>query len=190
MSTLTATAQSASVLVPSSPDILGDYDVPQEFGTETEDTPSTQHSSTPPLIDARHDSLPNAPREISQPIEKLTWSGGVARIVSRTLLQQWECMITAVMSDTVIVEMHDLTDPANPLELAEIYTKAFEPYDIPQLRIGTVFYWNIGHELDKKSGQIRRYDERRVRRMPDLPRNQKNQILERARKLSELLQFK
>ncbi len=101
------------------------------------------------------------------------------------LLQQWECVVSRVHDDCVECEMHDLTDESKPVECAEVYLDEFSNFDRGLLREGAVFYWSIGHET-KKTGQVRRYSELRVRRMPPLSNLKKREISEKAKRLSEL----
>ncbi len=100
-------------------------------------------------------------------------------------LQHWECVITEVLDDVVCCEMHDLSDESNPREYAEVYIAEFSEFDRPLLSEGTVFYWSIGHSR-KRSGQITRSSELRVRRMPKLTKNQSAQISRKVQKLNEI----
>ena len=100
----------------------------------------------------------------------------------KTLLQQWECVVLGTDSETVHCEMHDLTDEANPIEFAELLWSEFNEYDVPLLQEGAVFYWSIGH-LRKQSGQVRRFSETRLRRMPKLGAAKRREI---ARKVEIL----
>ena len=102
------------------------------------------------------------------------------------LLQQWECVVHELHDDFVVCEMHDLTDESRPLEFAEVYLDEFHEFDRPLLHEGIVFYWSIGHEVSRL-GQVRRYSELRVRRMPALSRLRKGEIARKAEQLSELL---
>lgn len=101
------------------------------------------------------------------------------------LLQQWECVVSRVNEDSVECEMHDLTDESMPVEYAEVYLDEFSVFDRSLLCEGAVFYWSIGHET-KMTGQIRRYSELRVRRMPSLSNFKKREIKDKAKYLSEL----
>ena len=106
--------------------------------------------------------------------------------ISRTIsLQQWECVVTEVLDDVVCCEMHDLSDECNPREYAEVYIAEFSEFDRPLLSEGTVFYWSVGHTR-KRSGQIVRSSELRVRRMPKLTKSQKAQITRKVQKLNEI----
>lgn len=103
------------------------------------------------------------------------------------MLQQWECIVSRVQDDCVECEMHDLTDESKPVEFAEIYLDEFNEFDRALLCEGAIFYWSIGHEI-KRTGQVRRYSELRVRRMPPLTPLKKREINKRAGQLSELLE--
>lgn len=85
----------------------------------------------------------------------------------KTLLQHWECIVVGTDDETVHCEMHDLTDEKNSVEYAELLWSEFNEYDKSLLEEGAVFYWSIGH-LRKQSGQVRRFSETRLRRMPKL----------------------
>ncbi len=106
-----------------------------------------------------------------------------------TLLQQWECIVSRVMGDCVECEMHDLTDESRSVEQAEVYLDEFSHFDRALLQEGAVFYWSIGHETSS-TGQVRRYSELRVRRMPRLSQLRKREISREAEHLSELLKSK
>jgi hypothetical protein len=105
------------------------------------------------------------------------------------LLQQWECVISRVKDDCVECEMHDLTNESLPVEFAEVYLDEFNHFDRALLQEGAVFYWSVGHETSK-TGQVRRYSELRVRRMPTLSNLRRREILKEAEHLSELLNTK
>lgn len=124
-------------------------------------------------------------RRFSPPVRKDSYSiqlptGGVK------LLQQWECVITNVEGDCVECEMHDLRNTRQPVELAEVYIDEFSDFDKPLLQEGAVFYWSVGHSTST-SGQLQRYSELRVRRMPRLSKAQKKEIAQEAEHLHELL---
>lgn len=110
-------------------------------------------------------------------------------IPNRTLKlnQQWECVISAVRDEVVECEMHDLLDPRQPVEVAEIYIAKFEEFDRPLLEEGAVFYWSIGvHWQD--SGQIRKYSRLRLRRMPQLSASQLSDITTKANEIFSLFE--
>jgi hypothetical protein len=102
------------------------------------------------------------------------------------LLQQWECIIHSVNDKTIECEMHDLTDESRPVELAEIYIDEFHEFDRRLLTEGAVFYWSIGRETSAL-GQVRKYSELRVRRMPELSTQRKKEIARRAQNLDKIL---
>lgn len=104
---------------------------------------------------------------------------------TKRLLQQWECVVLSTDDETVHCEMHDLTDESNPIEYAELLWSEFNDYDKPLLHEGAVFYWSIGH-LRKKSGQVQRFSETRVRRMTKLSRSKQLEISRKVQTLNGL----
>ena len=131
-------------------------------------------------------TMPTDSRKVSEPIRKDTL---VIRFPSDhvKLLQQWECVILRVRDDCVECEMHDLTDESEPVEYAEVYLDEFNRFDKALLCEGAVFYWSIGHKT-KRTGQVRRYSELRVRRMPHLSNLTKRDIHERAKQFRDSFQ--
>lgn len=129
------------------------------------------------------------PREVQKPSPPIRKDTFVVRFPDYhiKLLQQWECVISRVHENSVECEMHDLTDESMPVEYAEVYIDEFHIFDRSLLCEGAVFYWSIGHET-KRTGQIRRYSELRVRRMPPLSKLKKREISDRAKRLSELFE--
>ena len=101
-------------------------------------------------------------------------------------LQQWECIVIDVKDDCVECELHDLWKDDYPVEIAEIYLDEFSSFDRPLLQEGVVFYWSIGQETSI-TGQIRRFSELRVRRMPRRSRLRQKEIEQEAKVISELL---
>jgi hypothetical protein len=102
------------------------------------------------------------------------------------VLQQWECIVTAVQDDCVCCEMHDLSVESNPIEYAEVLVEEFSEYDRPILTEGSVFYWSVGY-IQKANGQIRKSSELRVRRMPSLTSSQKVEIARKVGQLRDLI---
>jgi hypothetical protein len=163
---------------------LGDWILPQVQSDQW-----AIGETTSDKLDGRSNgSLTTAPgdyRKVSAPIRKANFVIRFPRDRIK-LLQQWECLVSQVHDDCVECEMHDLTDESKPVECAEIYLDEFNEFDRALLCEGAVFYWSVGHET-KRTGQVRRYSELRVRRMPPLSHLKKREISERARQLSELL---
>jgi len=163
---------------------LGDWVLPQvepdqwAMGETTSDTLDGRSNGSPTTV-------PSDYRRVSAPICKDSFVLRLPRDRIK-LLQQWECVVSQVRDDCVECEMYDLTDESKPVECAEIYLDEFNEFDRALLCEGTVFYWSIGHEI-KRTGQVRRYSELRVRRMPPLTHLKKREIRERAKQLSELL---
>lgn len=128
-----------------------------------------------------------APRRESEPIRKDSLRPKKTRKRVK-LLQQWECIVLGIQDDCVECEMHDLTDESQPVEFAEVYLDEFNVFDRDLLHEGSVFYWSIGHETSSV-GQVRRYSDLRVRRMPPLSNLRKREIAKRAEQLSEQLKL-
>jgi hypothetical protein len=80
-------------------------------------------------------------------------------------LQQWECAVTEINEESLWAELHDLTNPTNPPEEAELFLENFSMADRALLRVGSVFYWVIGRDTTP-SGQIRNVSELRLKRTP------------------------
>lgn len=104
--------------------------------------------------------------------------GGSLKILD----QQWECVVVGRDDETVHCELHDLTEPENEPEYAEILLNEFSEYDLPRLREGAVFYWSIGR-IRKEHGQIVKFSELRLRPTPRISKAAQRRIAERARKL-------
>ena len=104
----------------------------------------------------------------------------------KVLLQQRECVVLDADAEAVHCEMHDLTNESNPIEYAEVLWSEFNEYDKPLLTEGAVFYWSIGH-LRRETGQVRRFSETRVRRMPKLSKSKMREISRKVERLSGLL---
>ena len=104
----------------------------------------------------------------------------------KVLMQQWECIVLQRDHDIVHCELHDLTDESNPTEYAEVLLTEFNEYDLPLLDAGAVFYWSVGH-LRRHTGQVRRFSEMRVRRMPQISKSRQSEITRKVENLSGLL---
>lgn len=126
--------------------------------------------------------LPDRPELISKERNEVKILGD-----RKTLLQQWECIVLGRDDDETLIhcEMHDLTNESSPVEFAEIYMAEFNRYDLPLLVENAVFYWSVGH-LRKENGQVLRFSEIRVRRMPKLSRFQKQAITRKVDQLNGL----
>lgn len=141
--------------------------------------------AAPSLSETARVAVQNIAQNVSAPVLKERIS--VRKPDSRLkLLQQWECVVSRVRDDCVECEMHDLTDESMPVEQAEVYLEEFNHYDRPLLQEGAVFYWSIGHET-YKTGQVRRYSDLRVRRMPPLSKLRKREISREAERISGLI---
>lgn len=74
------------------------------------------------------------------------------------VLQQFECSVEEIGTDSIFVLLYDLTNTDNPQETAEIPLEKFDENFRANLKEGLVFYWNIGYDT-KDSGQIVRVSE-------------------------------
>lgn len=104
----------------------------------------------------------------------------------KVLMQQWECIVLQRDYDVVFCELHDLTVESNPTEYADVLLTEFNDYDLPLLGAGAVFYWSVGH-LRRHTGQVKRFSEIRVRRMPKISKSRQGEIARKVEKLSGLL---
>ncbi len=107
----------------------------------------------------------------------------------KVLLQLWECVVLNADAAAVYCEMHDLTNEQNPIEYAEVLWSEFNEYDKPLLTEGAVFYWSIGH-LRRETGQVRRFSETRLRRMPKLSKVKMKEISRKVERLSGICKRK
>lgn len=131
-------------------------------------------------VGTRFEHVARKLRAIRKDSVRVTLQGDV-----KTLLQQWECVVLATDNETVQCEMHDLTDETNSIEFAELLWSEFNEYDKPLLEEGAVFYWSVGH-LKKPSGQVRRFSETRLRRMPRLGARKRREIAQKVEILDGL----
>lgn len=100
------------------------------------------------------------------------------------VLQQWECVVTQVCEDSFLAELADLTEPGNPLELAEFSFEEVSLDDRKLLEVEAVFYWCIGYTTSK-SGQVQRISEIRFKRSPKWTRALLNSIDKRSAEMYE-----
>lgn len=120
-------------------------------------------------------------RPVSKDLGTVTLDGD-----RKVLLQQWECVVLERQDDVVCCELYDLTNESNPIEYAEVLLNEFNAWDRPLLIEGAVFYWSLGH-LRKQTGQVRRFTEFQLRRMPKLSQANQQQIAQKVKSLSGLL---
>lgn len=121
--------------------------------------------------------------KISKPVRK---ADNVFRLGDShsKLIQQWECLVLHVDGECVACEMCDLTDESKAAEFSEVYLSEFSPFDKDLLQEGAVFYWSIGHETSR-SGQVRKFSEFRVRRVPPISKLRKREIDREAKKIHD-----
>lgn len=103
----------------------------------------------------------------------------------KILLQQWECVVLERRKDVVCCELYDLTNKSNPVEYAELFLDEFNDDDVPLLLDGAVFYWSIAH-LGRVNGQVKRFSEIRLRRIPKISKAQQSEIARKVKQLSAL----
>lgn len=138
--------------------------------------PDTEKSTTP-----QSEAAPKTVRPMSKDVGIVTLDGD-----RKVLLQQWECVVLDRQHDVVCCELYDLTDESNPVEYAEVLLSEFNTWDLPLLVEGAVFYWSLGH-LRRQTGQVKRFTEFRLRRMPKLGQAKRNEITRKVKNLSGLL---
>lgn len=137
---------------------------------DTETSTMSQSAATPKTV-----------RPVSKDVGIITWEGD-----RKVLLQQWECVVLERQHDVVCCELYDLTEDSNPVEYAEVLLSEFNTWDLPLLVEGAVFYWSLGH-LRRQTGQVKRFTEFRLRRMPKLGQAKRNEITRKVKNLSGLL---
>ena len=69
------------------------------------------------------------------------------------VLQQFECVVVELTTDSVVLELHDLTKMSNPLEITEIDLDKFEKDLRDILKEGLAIHWTIGYDT-KGTGQV------------------------------------
>lgn len=79
-------------------------------------------------------------------------------------LQKWECCVLEVEKDSFTARLVDQTDQGQDEE-AEFSLEEVPLGDLPLVKPGAVFYWNIGY-VDSLSGQRTRASIIRFRRLP------------------------
>lgn len=146
----------------------------------------TDASTDEAKVNIQSTSTPeNVGRKTVHPVRK---DAGIVTLDGdrKVLLQQWECFVLERKDDVVCCELHDLTDPANLSEYAEVLLDEFNDYDLPLLVEGAVFYWSLGYSR-RSTGQVRRFSEFHLRRMPKLSRTQQREISRKVNDLRGLL---
>jgi hypothetical protein len=138
--------------------------------------PETEKSTTPQPASAA-----KTVRPVSKDVGIVTLDGD-----RKVLLQQWECVVLERQHDVVCCDLYDLTDLSNPVEYAEVLLSEFNEWDLPLLVEGAVFYWSLGH-LRRHTGQVKRFTEFRLRRMPKISQAKRNEITRKVKNLSGLL---
>lgn len=93
-------------------------------------------------------------------------------------LQSWEGVVESLGDETFWATLHDLTNPENPPEVAEIWLEELAEEDRELLRVGAVFYWTIMY--DDTSGSRSRRSDIRMKRMPRWSRGEIDRLKSEA----------
>jgi len=109
----------------------------------------------------------------------------VPRFVS---LQKWECSVLEIGKDSFTARLVDLTHYDTDEE-AEFPLEEIPAADLPLLKAGAVFYWNIGYE-DSLTGQRTRVSTMRFRRLPVWRQDELDAAKSEARELREAIGWK
>lgn len=97
-------------------------------------------------------------------------------------LNKWEGIVTDISKEKFTALLLDLKE-GGAQEMMEFLKEELSDEDLPLLRIGAVFYWNIGYETI--NGQRRKSSLIRFRRLPDWTQEDWDGILDHAQKLKE-----
>ena len=79
-------------------------------------------------------------------------------------MQKWECVTLSISADSFIARLTDLAHKL-PDEEGEFLLEEVPRSDLPLLKLGAVFYWNVGY-IDALNGQRTRASVIRFRRLP------------------------
>lgn len=100
-------------------------------------------------------------------------------------IQQWEGVVSEVYDDYFVASLRD-RERLTPDEYAEIFLSEVSEEDLPLVRPGNVFYWNIGY-YDSPDGQRRRSSAIRFRRLPVWTKQEVARFRAQAAEASEIL---
>jgi phage FluMu protein gp41 len=100
-------------------------------------------------------------------------------------LQQWEGVVTRVLSDEFTITLRDLTHPGSPEEEATVPVAEVTLEDRRLLVPGAVLYWSIGYQTIRASGQVQRVSDIRLRRLPAWSKRDLERVAQRARVLRD-----
>jgi hypothetical protein len=103
-------------------------------------------------------------------------------------LQKWEGVVLAVLSDSFLARLVDLTR-TGPDEEAEFPLDEVSEEDRPLIRPGAIFYWNIGYH-NSYSGQRTRTSIIRFRRLPAWTREEIEAATREAERLGKSIGWK
>jgi len=149
--------------------------------SKSQDSSTKESSANPQTGNTEANRLTNKLRPVRKDSGIITLNGD-----RKVLLQQWECVVIERQEDAVCCELHDLTNELNPPEYAEVLLAEFNTWDLPLLVEGAVFYWSLGR-LIRQTGQVLRFSEFIVRRIPKLSQLQRREISRKVEKLNGIL---
>lgn len=101
-------------------------------------------------------------------------------------LNKWEGIVTEIMDDEFSAILTDLLN-GGPQEEVTFSLEEVSEQDIPLLKPGAIFYWNIGYETI--NGQRRKASVIRFKRLPKWSRKDWDQILDKANELQQGLDW-
>jgi hypothetical protein len=103
-------------------------------------------------------------------------------------LQKWEGVVLGVGHDSFLARLVDLT-LGSPEEEGEFCLDDISEEDRPLLKLGAIFYWNIGYH-DSRTGQRRKVSEIRFRRLPAWTMKEIEAAKREATRLRDLIGWK
>lgn len=95
-------------------------------------------------------------------------------------LQSWKGIVTTINEDSFQAELHDLTSGGTN-EVAEIEIEDVSSDDLPLMKVGAAFYWNIVYS--RRNGQIEKKSLIRFQRIIKWSSEDYDEALDRAERL-------
>lgn len=92
---------------------------------------------------------------------------GPSRQPNFLVYQAWEGTVQEVLADSFNARIRDVTDSDRPDEIVEMFVEDVDESDVPLLKPGAVFYWNIGY-LEGRGFPRQRTSRVTFRRIPRL----------------------
>lgn len=94
--------------------------------------------------------------------------------------QQWEAVVYELTTDSVWVQLHDLTDKDRDIEDAELLLAEIPMSDRPLLNVGSVLYWSIGMQT-APGGQLQKVSRIRAKRSAPWSAQRLSKIRDKAK---------